>query len=64
MGRRKRKLHSSGKKSIEYLVGNEKNVYPIPDRNKTMINVTNESSDTHKKYLSMRKSWKRSLRNS
>jgi hypothetical protein len=29
-------------------VGNE-NEYPVPDPNKTMINVTNELSDTHKK---------------
>jgi hypothetical protein len=30
-------------------VGNEENRYPVPDPNKTMINVTNEPSDTHKK---------------
>jgi hypothetical protein len=34
--------------SIQDLVGNEENVYPVPDPNKTMINVTNEPSDTHK----------------
>jgi hypothetical protein len=35
--------------SIEDLVGNEENGYPGPDPNKTMINVSNEPSDTHKK---------------
>jgi hypothetical protein len=30
-------------------VGNDKNGYPDPDLHKTMINVTNESSDGHKK---------------
>jgi hypothetical protein len=44
-------------------VGNEENGSPVPDPNKTMINVTKESSDTHKK-PSKRKSWKKSLRNS
>jgi hypothetical protein len=34
---------------IENLVGNEENGYPIPDPNKTMITVTNEPSDAHKK---------------
>jgi hypothetical protein len=28
-------------------VGNEENVYPVPDPNKTMINVTKEFSDAH-----------------
>jgi hypothetical protein len=37
--------------SIEDSVGNEESVYPVPDANKTMINVTKESSDTHKKTL-------------
>jgi hypothetical protein len=27
-------------------VGNEENVYPVPDLNKIMINVTKEPSDT------------------
>jgi hypothetical protein len=30
-------------------VGNEENVCPVPDANKTMINVIDEPSDTHKK---------------
>jgi hypothetical protein len=30
-------------------VGNEENGYPGPDPNKTMINVTYEPSDAHKK---------------
>jgi hypothetical protein len=34
--------------SIEDFVGNEENEYPVPDPNKTMINVTNELSETHK----------------
>jgi hypothetical protein len=45
-------------------VGNEENGYPVPDPNKTMINVTKEPSDTQKKKPSKRKSWKKSLRNS
>jgi hypothetical protein len=28
--------------SIQDLAGNEENGYPVPDPNKTMINVTNE----------------------
>jgi hypothetical protein len=38
---------------------NEENGYPVPDPNKTMINITMEPSDTAK-----RKSWKKSQRNS
>jgi hypothetical protein len=50
-------------------VGNEENGYPVPDTNKTMINVTKEPSDAHQKNQtttkpSMRKSGKKSLRNS
>jgi hypothetical protein len=30
-------------------VGNEENRYLVPDHNKTMINVTKESRDTHRK---------------
>jgi hypothetical protein len=45
---------------MEELVGNEENGYPVPDLNKTMINVFN----AHKKSLKEeRGSWKRSLRN-
>jgi hypothetical protein len=44
--------------SMENLMGNEDNGYPVPDPNKRMINVSKEPSDAHKK------SWERSLRNS
>jgi hypothetical protein len=37
--------------SIEDLVGNEKSGYTVPDTNKTIINVTNEPSDAHKKKI-------------
>jgi hypothetical protein len=37
--------------SIGDLVGNEENGYPVPDPNKTMINVTNKPTDSHKKSL-------------
>jgi disulfide oxidoreductase YuzD len=46
--------HSPQKKkknSMEYLVGSEENRYPISDSPKTVINVTKEPSDTHKKTL-------------
>jgi hypothetical protein len=39
------------KNSIQDLVGNEENGYPVPDLNKTMINVTKEPSDTYIKNL-------------
>jgi hypothetical protein len=39
------------KNSIQDSVGNEENGYPVPDLNKTMINVTKEQSDTHIKPL-------------
>jgi hypothetical protein len=32
-------------------VGNEENVYPVPDLNKPMINVTKGPSDNHIKTL-------------
>jgi predicted SAM-dependent methyltransferase len=32
-------------------VGNRENGYPVPDFNKTMINLTKELSDAHKKTL-------------
>jgi hypothetical protein len=32
-------------------VRNEENGYPVPDPNKTMINVTKEPSDTQEKTL-------------
>jgi hypothetical protein len=44
-------------------VRNEESGYPVPDPNKTRINVTNEPSDPSKK-PSKKNSWKKSLRNS
>jgi hypothetical protein len=35
-------------------VGNEENGYQVPDHNKTMINFTNEPSETHKKITQRR----------
>jgi hypothetical protein len=32
-------------------VGNEDNEYPVPDPNRTMMKITNELNDVHKKYL-------------
>jgi hypothetical protein len=52
MGKRREGNNTPQKKnSIEDLVGNEENGYPVPDPNKTMTNVTNEPSDTHKTSL-------------
>jgi hypothetical protein len=55
MGRRRRDgIHYPQKKnnnSIQDSEGNEDNGYTVPDLNKTMINVTKEPSDTHKKTL-------------
>jgi hypothetical protein len=39
------------KNSIQDSVGNEENGYPAPSSNKTMINVTKETSDAHKNSL-------------
>jgi hypothetical protein len=39
------------KNSIQDSVGNEQNHYPVPDLNKTMINVTKEQRDTYIKTL-------------
>jgi hypothetical protein len=49
MGRRRNGKNSPKKNSnsIQDSVGNEENVYPVPDPNKTMINVTKEFSDAH-----------------
>jgi hypothetical protein len=58
MRRRRRDANSSKNNSIDDLVGNEDNGYPIPGPNKTMINVTNEASYTYKKNHSKMKSWK------
>jgi hypothetical protein len=51
MGRRRRDGNCTPQKnkSIEDLVGNEENGYPVPDPNKTMINIIYEHSDAHKK---------------
>jgi hypothetical protein len=53
MGRRRKDGNYSLQKnnSIQDSVGNEENGYPIPDRNKTMINVAEELSDAHKNTL-------------
>jgi hypothetical protein len=42
--------------SIEDLAGNEENEYPIPDPKRTMINITNELNDSHKK-ISQRRNY-------
>jgi hypothetical protein len=53
MGRRRKDGNHSPQKSslTQDSVGNEENEYPVPDLNKTMINFTNEPSDTHVKTL-------------
>jgi hypothetical protein len=33
--------------SIEDLMGNKENEYPVPDPNKTLINITNELINVH-----------------
>jgi predicted RND superfamily exporter protein len=50
MGRRRRDKNHSPQKdnSINDSVGNKENGYSIPDSNKTMINVTKETSNDHK----------------
>jgi hypothetical protein len=53
MGRRSPE-NSTPKKtnnSIKELVGNDENRYLAPDPNKTMVNITNETSDAHKNSL-------------
>jgi hypothetical protein len=47
MGRRGGKHFPQKNNSIQDSVENEENRYPVPDLNKTMINVTKEPSDTH-----------------
>jgi hypothetical protein len=50
MRRRRRKGYSTPQKnnnSTEDFVGNEENEYPVPDPNRTMINITNELNDIH-----------------
>jgi flagellar capping protein FliD len=54
MGRRRRQGNPTPQKSnnsIEDLVGNEENKYPVPDTNRMVINITNELNDIHKKSL-------------
>jgi hypothetical protein len=53
MGRRGRDGNHTPQKnnSVQNSVGNEENGYPVPDLNKTMINVTKELSNPHKKTL-------------
>jgi hypothetical protein len=65
MWRRRRQGNSTPQKnnSIEDLLENEENEYPLADPNRTMINITNELSDIQKN-LFKRKSWKRSWRKS
>jgi hypothetical protein len=63
MGKRKDGNHSPQKNdSIKYSVGNEENGYPVPDLNKTMINVTKEPSDAPH-FQKKKPSKKKSLRN-
>jgi hypothetical protein len=66
MGRRRIDGNYSHQKNnaVQDSVGNEENEYPVPDLNKTMINVTKELSDAHKIQTSKKKSGKKSLRNS
>jgi hypothetical protein len=63
MGRRRDgNYYPQKNNSIQDSVGNEENGNSVLDLNKTMINVTKESSDTHKKYSkkkSLRNSWRR-----
>jgi hypothetical protein len=54
MGRRRRPENPTPQKtnnSIEGFVENEENECSVPDPNRTMINITNEVSDAHKKSL-------------
>jgi hypothetical protein len=52
MGGRRDGHHSPQKNnSVQDSLGNEENGYPVPDINKTMINVTKEPSETQIKML-------------
>jgi hypothetical protein len=54
MGGRRRQGNLTPQKtnnSIEELVGNEENEYSVPDPNRTMLIMTNEPNDVHKKSL-------------
>jgi hypothetical protein len=49
MERREDGNHSPQKNnSIQDSVGNEENEYPVPEPNKTMLNITKEPSDAQK----------------
>jgi hypothetical protein len=63
MRRRRRYGNHSLQKNnlIQNSVGNDKNGYPAPDLNNTIINVTQVLSDAHKK-PSKKKCRKKSLR--
>jgi hypothetical protein len=57
MGRKGEPGNSTSQKtnnSIEDLVGNKENEYPVPDLNRTKLILTTEPEDIHK-YLSKRK---------
>jgi hypothetical protein len=41
-------------KSTQDIVDNEENIYPVPDPNKTILNVNKEHSGTHKKILKVK----------
>jgi hypothetical protein len=60
MGRRSNGNYSAKKNSIQNSVGNEENEYSVLDLKKTMITITNECSDGHKKMS--KKSGKECLR--
>jgi hypothetical protein len=53
MGRKRKDGNHAPQKNnlIQDSVGNEENGYPVPDPNKTVINVTKELSDTYIKTL-------------
>jgi hypothetical protein len=57
MGRKRRPGNPTQQKtnnSIEHLVGNEENEYQVPDPNRTMIIITTEFTDAHKKKKSLK----------
>jgi hypothetical protein len=54
--KKERKPHSSKEQQFNIgLIGrSEENEYTVPDPTRTMINITNELSDIHKKKISQR----------
>jgi hypothetical protein len=50
MGRQKRDGKNSPQKNnlVQDSEGNEENIYPVPDSNKTKINDVKEHNDAHK----------------